>query len=110
MKCREFQKMIPDIINKAVPVNLYGEIIEHVENCKECYDELEIYYVLQYGLGDDDTKISMDFRGQLEANIQNMKKKFHRLELMQAIYILIQIMGYTAIGGSFIYVLFKFFL
>lgn len=110
MKCREFQKMIPEIINKTAPIECYGDIIEHVENCKECYDELEIHYVLRYGLADDDKDISMDFRKQLEENLIGMKKKYNMSELKKSIYALTQIVAYTAIGGVFIYVLFKYFL
>lgn len=110
MKCRDFQKKIPDIINKNIPVTELLEIIEHVENCKECYDELEIHYVLQYGLGDDDTVTKMDFRGQLEENIRNMKKRYNTYELVSSIYAFIMIVANTAIGGVFIYVLFNYFL
>ena len=55
MKCMEFQKLIPDIINGIVPDEMLEEVLEHVETCSECYDELEINYILQYGLGDDDS-------------------------------------------------------
>ena len=110
MKCRDFQKEIPNIIKKNIPVNEMSDIIEHVENCKECYDELEIHYVLQYGLGDDDAHTSMDFSGQLEQNIRDMKKKLNTYEMMCSIYAFIVITANTAIGGTFIYVLFNYFL
>ena len=110
MKCRDFQKKIPNIITKNIPVSEFNYIIEHVENCKECYDELEIHYVLQYGLGDDDENISMDFRCQLENNIREMKRKLNRYEMMRSIYAFIVIAANTAIGGTFIYVLFNYFL
>ncbi len=110
MKCREFQKNIPGIIKKTIPVKDMGDLIEHLENCKECYDELEIHYVIQYGLNENDEDTSMDFIGQLEENIKDMKKRFNMFETAKAVYALTQIAGYTAIGGAFIYVLFNYFL
>ena len=53
MKCADFQKMIPDIINNTVPDEKLDEVIEHIDNCKDCREELEIHYILRYGLGDD---------------------------------------------------------
>lgn len=110
MKCREFQKNIPGIIRKNIPVKDIGGIIEHLENCKECYDELEIHYVIQYGLNENDEDTSMNFIGQLEENIRSMKRRFNMYENTKAVYALTQIAGYTAIGGAFIYVLFNYFL
>ena len=50
MKCADFQKMIPDIINNTVPDEKLDEVIEHIDNCKDCREELEIHYILRYGL------------------------------------------------------------
>ncbi len=110
MKCRDFQKMIPDIIEKKVPDNMLEDVINHLESCKDCYDELEIYYVLQYGLGDDDSTASMNFVAQIEDNIKDMKRHLNHIENATAVYALTQISAYTAIAGSIIYVLFKLFI
>ena len=109
MKCRDFQKDIPRIIKKQIPVEDMAELIEHVENCKDCYDELETYYVIQYGLSDDDYDESMDFVGRLEQNLVRMKKKARNFDIARAIYGFINISAFTAIGGTLIYVIFKYF-
>lgn len=110
MKCMEFQKMIPDIINGTVSDDRLEDVIDHVESCKECYDELEINYILQYGLGDDDSAESMDYVGCLERNLLRMKKRLRRLELSRSVSSLINITAYTAVAGAFIYVFFKYFI
>lgn len=110
MKCRDFQKEINRIIKKQIPVEEMAELIEHVENCKECYDELETYYVIQYGLSDEeDDDESMDFVGRLETNLVRMKKKAHKFDIARAIYAFINISAFTAIGGTLIYVIFNYF-
>ncbi len=110
MKCREFQKLIPDIIDDNIPENMLEEVIDHVENCKECYDELEIYYVLRYGLGDDDSDASMDFIGQLEGNIRYMKKRLKAYKDIRSLYIFSMLTAHTTVIGTLIYVIFKYFI
>ena len=109
MKCRDFQKNIPGIIKKSIPVEDMAELIEHVENCKDCYDELETYYVIQYGLEDNNDDESMDFVGRLERNLVRMKKMTHKFDMAKAIYAFINISAFTAIGGTLIYVIFNYF-
>ena len=109
MKCRDFQKNISGIIKKQIPVEDMAELIEHVENCKDCYDELETYYVIQYGLSDDNYDESMDFVGRLERNLLRMKKKVRKFDIARAIYAFINISAFTAIGGTLIYVVFNYF-
>lgn len=110
MKCSEFQKLIPDIVNNTVPDEYISEVLEHVGECKDCYDELEIHYILRYGLSDDEDEKAVDFIGQLESNLENMKNRQKRFDIHHSVFALIQLTSYTAIIGSFIYVLFKFFL
>ena len=76
MKCRDFQKRIQDLIEGKVQVEELQELIEHVESCNDCYDELEIYYIIHNGLDENDNT-SMNFVGQLESNILQFKKKIN---------------------------------
>lgn len=111
MKCREFQRCIPGILKNQIPVENLAEIIEHVDGCKDCYDELETYYVIQYGLEDnDDEDESMDFVGRLEGNLIKMKKKALNYDFSRAVYAFVNISAFTAVGGTLIYVVFNYFL
>lgn len=110
MKCSDFQKLIPDIVGNTVPDEYISEVLEHVNTCKDCYEELEIHYILRYGLGDDEDERAVDFIGQLENNIENMEKRQRHFNIYRSVFVLTQLTAYTAIVGSFIYVLFKFFL
>lgn len=106
MKCREFQKIIPDIINEKIPDNALEEVIEHVESCHDCYDELEIYYVLQYGLKDTDSKQSMNFVGRLDRKIKKMKMHLKHYEIANAFYNGVCVISNTAIFAALIYTIF----
>ncbi len=108
MNCSEFQLLIPDIIIKNISDSQLREVIDHVENCHDCYDELEIYYVLKYGLSDDDSNTSMNFIGELEDNISQLKKRYKNLKIKNSVYIFIQIIANTSIIGALIFYVFRF--
>lgn len=110
MKCNEFQRIIPEIINNSVPDDMLEQVINHVESCRDCYDELEIHYVLQYGLDESAQKQSFNFIGQLEDKLMDMKCRNLRYKNIKASYYLTQITAHTAVAGALIYVVFKYFI
>ncbi len=73
MKCIEFQRLIPDFINDEILEDdkyIYlEEFIEHSKECSECYDELEINYMIMEGLD----KLENDFKGSF-----NFKEELHK--------------------------------
>ena len=107
MKCRDFQKIIPQIIDRTVPDYMLDDVVTHVRNCKDCYDELEIYFVLKFGLYDDNQSKTMDFIGELDNNLTRMEKRSKLYEVFKSTFHLIRIMTGTAVVGSLIYVFFN---
>ncbi len=111
MKCSEFQKIIPDIVKGEVPDEKLCEILEHIEECPDCKDELEIYYVLNYGLSDDaDNSDNMDFIERLNVTVRKLARRYKNYVNYDTFVRLVGLCMYTAIAGSFIYVLFQFLL
>lgn len=106
MNCRDFQKIIPNIISEKIPDKDLSKVIEHVEACPDCYDELEIYYVLQYGLRDADNKQSMNFVGRLDRKIKRMKIHLKHYEFASAVYNGLYVISNTAIFAAMIFTIF----
>lgn len=78
MNCRDFQKHIHSFLNyDDMSEETLEEFLDHAAACKECYDELEIYYILQVGLDQEDKalKHSFDFKSGLEQMLRNTKKE-----------------------------------
>ena len=107
MNCREFQKRIPEIISDKVSEEYLIDVVKHVEKCKDCYDELEIYFVLEYGLKDDDNKKSMNLIGRLNDRLRKLRNRADRYYSMVSLYNLIKITAYTAIAGAAIFSIFN---
>jgi len=50
MDCREIQAMIIPYINSALDDEQLKIFLKHIKTCKECKEELEIYYMVDVGL------------------------------------------------------------
>lgn len=81
MNCREAQSLIVPFIENRLTDEKKEAFIQHVENCSECYDELEVYFIVFSGIrqldGNHQDDIS-DFKGELKRYIQQQKETFNR--------------------------------
>ena len=50
MNCVDALSKIDDYIENRLSGRELEEFLEHVETCKECYDELEIHYIIKVGM------------------------------------------------------------
>ncbi len=68
MNCHEFQTLIQPFLKKEeLSPEQLDAFLEHAAVCRECYDELEIYYILQIGLNEaEHSDTSLDFRSELK--------------------------------------------
>ena len=84
--CKLYQQQIPAFQNDDLSYKNEKNFVEHVINCDDCKEELEIYCIIEYGLNDYDEKnISpqyqkylnvFDFKGLVE---QRLKDRIHYL-------------------------------
>ena len=75
MDCREAQALIVPFIEGKLNDEQNEKFIAHIETCSECYDELEVYYIVIVGVKqlDEDTQIIMDLGSNLKTYIENVK-------------------------------------
>lgn len=50
--CKKYQSMIKDFDLGRLSCNDEEEFVNHIENCNDCKEEFEIYYIIEYGLDD----------------------------------------------------------
>ena len=82
MTCLEAQSKIIAYIENKLERNDKQEFLVHVKNCKECREELNIYYTMIEGMRqlDENEPLSKDFDADLEKRMSqelntNRKKK-----------------------------------
>lgn len=80
MNCREAQALIVPFIEGKLSDEQKEKFIEHIENCTDCYDELEVYYIVMVGVKqlDEEDHILVDFNGDLKKYIAFQKEQLAR--------------------------------
>lgn len=81
MTCMEAQSLITGFINDELDIDLLEEFIKHVEACKECREELEVYYALLTAMKqlDEDKNLSDDFSQELKEKIERTQERIIHL-------------------------------
>lgn len=90
MTCKEAQAMVIPYINQELTIEETEAFLEHVKTCKECKEELEIYYIAMVGVRQLDSEgdisdIKEDLRHTLAASHFKVRAKKHFLILKYAV-------------------------
>ncbi len=80
MECQEAQAMIVPFIEGRLDDEQTERFIEHVEQCSDCYDELEVYYIVMVGVKqlDEENDPIVDFNGDLKKYIAYKKEELNK--------------------------------
>lgn len=85
MNCQNAQSMVLNFINNKLDKDETKEFIEHVRDCKDCWEELEIYYVMLVGLKqlDEGEELAEDFRKKLQNEVDSRYVEIEREQKRQ---------------------------
>lgn len=80
MNCQNAQSMVLNFINNKLDKEETKEFIEHIRDCKDCWEELEIYYVMLIGLKqlDEGEEMVTDFKEKLQSEVDNRYNAIER--------------------------------
>jgi len=79
MNCQDIQKLVTVYIKKELHGKKLEEFMEHIKTCKDCYEELEIYYTIQFALRqlDNNEQVTYDVREHLAEHLHQTEKKIY---------------------------------
>lgn len=78
MDCMKAQKLIRPYLEGQISDRELEEFLDHVENCPECHDDLEIYFSIYETLGDDSDDRNYDFKRKLAQKIAASRRYLSR--------------------------------
>ena len=75
------QGQITPFINDKLNIVELDEFIEHIDSCKECKEELEVYYTLLTAMKqlDEDKHLSDDFNQELKEKLDRSQERIIHL-------------------------------
>jgi hypothetical protein len=77
MNCIKAQSMITPFINNQLNLKDTEEFVNHISSCKECKEELEVYYALLTAMRqlDEDKNLTSDFNLELNEKLEQARDK-----------------------------------
>lgn len=106
MTCQEAEQMVTPYINDELTGDEMEEFLDHIETCKNCREELEIYFMVDVGLKQlDHGSGAFDIAGDLERKIEDSYGKISR---MWAFRIMLYVSNTLGIMALFVTVLLQF--
>lgn len=83
--CKKIQKMIVPFSKGELTLKAEEMFVKHLEQCQDCREEFEIYYIVEYGLNEAATKElsekykkylhDYDFSGLVEEKLKDSENK-----------------------------------
>lgn len=85
MDCKTAQEKITPYIEHRLTDREAEEFIEHVRGCRECSEELEVYYTIHYALEqlDKEEQDTYNIKELLEHDLQQTENQIRRHNIMR---------------------------
>lgn len=85
MTCMDAQRAIISFINDELNIKELEEFIDHIKNCYDCYEELEVYYTLLTAMVqlDHDKHLSSNYKLELKKKISNQEERIIGVKLQK---------------------------
>lgn len=86
MDCKTAQSLVIPYINNQLDEQLLKEFLDHIANCKECYEELEIHFTIQCALQrlDENKTVSFNMKEMLKENLRDSYKTIKRKKIFHS--------------------------
>lgn len=80
MDCKEFEKLIPEFIERRMDHSVLKRFSEHLEQCGNCREELVIQFLVTEGVQRLEDGGAFDLQEELKSRMQEAKRElqFHR--------------------------------
>ena len=86
MDCKETQSLVMDYLNLELGGEILDDFLHHIRGCRECYEELEIYYIIHFAMQrlDSEELVSYDIKGMLEEDLREAERTVRKWKLKRS--------------------------
>lgn len=80
MDCKTAQRMVTPYIKRELEDRELEEFIDHIKECKECHEELEIYFTIHFALQklDEEKDVSYNIQKMLQDDLRASERRVNR--------------------------------
>ena len=86
MDCKETLSLVMDYLNRELGGEILDDFLHHIRGCRECYEELEIYYIIHFAMQrlDSEELVSYDIKGMLEEDLREAERTVRKWKLKRS--------------------------
>lgn len=96
MECRKAEQLMQPFVEGTLDISKMREFVEHVENCQNCYEDLEIHVLVQEGFARLESGSAFDLKREMQERLHTSNTFILRREkLLSVIYIIELAAGMT---------------
>lgn len=83
VNCRETQGLLVPFIKSELTMEQAKAFFQHIDNCPDCKEELEVYYMMIVGIKelDEDNPKSLDLHSQFEELLEHSRTEINKHHL-----------------------------
>ncbi|MBR1931412.1 MAG: zf-HC2 domain-containing protein [Lachnospiraceae bacterium] len=78
MDCKEFERLIPEFIDREMDFQTLNKFNEHMKKCDNCREELVIQFLVTEGMQRLEEGDSFDLQRELDERLQEARKTIRR--------------------------------
>lgn len=98
MDCKEFEKLVPDFIEKKLDYLTLRRFKEHYDICGECQEELAIQFLVTEGLNRLEEGSAFDLQHELNRQLEDARKKINNNKVILNIGLVLEMAAMVLIG------------
>lgn len=105
MNCKEFERLIPDYIEKKLDYLTLKQFSEHMERCPDCKEELVIQFLVTKGIERLEDGNAFDLQGELDQRLEEARRKIRLYGRISRIGLILEILAISICLGIVVYIL-----
>lgn len=94
MECKDAEQLVQRYIKGNLEGKQLKKFVEHVQTCKNCFEEMEIYYMVFEGLQHLESGASINIGKEISSRLMQSERKIRNNSLFRFYYYIMQITAY----------------
>lgn len=105
MDCKEFERLIPDFIERGLDYPSLKRFSEHMEHCENCKEELVIQFLVTEGIQRLEDGGAFDLQKELDQRLEDARRKLRVHDGFMRMGIVMELLAVGLLVGIIIWIL-----